>query len=117
MGCYINVQSHYTLHYTACTRQLITIQPPVSTRSLSYLFLSRSPVASSLKFCNHSLVYIAPALWNGLPKNLRQFAHPPNPPLNFTPSSSCPLLCNIPLTTEVRTLQAILYRLYFLPTT
>src|SRR6218665_3699073 len=27
---------------------------------------------------------IAPALWNGLPKDLRQFAHPPNPPPNLT---------------------------------
>src|SRR6218665_2494952 len=26
----------------------------------------------------------APALWNGLPKDLRQFAHPPNRALNFT---------------------------------
>src|SRR6218665_1199824 len=29
-------------------------------------------------------VYAAPAFWNGLPKDLRQFANPPNPPLNFT---------------------------------
>src|SRR6218665_188658 len=33
---------------------------------------------------NRSLAYAAPTLWNGLPKDLRQFAHPPNPPLNFT---------------------------------
>src|SRR6218665_3634012 len=32
-------------------RQLLTIQPPGSTRSSSYLSLSRSPVSSSLKFC------------------------------------------------------------------
>jgi len=37
-----------------------------------------------LKFCNGSIVYAAPALWNGLPKDLRQFAHPPNPPPSFT---------------------------------
>src|SRR6218665_3031188 len=65
-------------------RQLVTIQPPGSTRSSSYLSLSRPPVSSSLKFCNHSFVYAAPALWNGLPKDLRQFAHPPNRALNFT---------------------------------
>src|SRR6218665_147312 len=29
-------------------------------------------------------VYAASTLWNGLPKDLRQFAHPSNPPLNFT---------------------------------
>src|SRR6218665_1205794 len=32
-------------------RQLLTIQPPGSTRSSSYLSLSRPPVSSSLKFC------------------------------------------------------------------
>src|SRR6218665_2149240 len=35
-------------------RQLLTIQPPGSTRSSSYLSLSRPPVSSSLKFCNRS---------------------------------------------------------------
>src|SRR6218665_2948770 len=65
-------------------RTLLTIQPPGSTRSSSYLSLSRPPVSSSLKFCNRSFAYAAPTLWNGLPKDLRQFEHPPNPPLNFT---------------------------------
>ena len=37
-----------------------------------------------LKFCNRLLVYATSALWNGLPKDLRQFARPPIPPLNFT---------------------------------
>jgi len=63
----------------SCIRQLLTIQPPRSTRSSSYLSLSRLPVSS--------FAYAAPALWNGLPKYLRQFAHPPNLPLNFTYSS------------------------------
>src|SRR6218665_1247012 len=63
--------------------QLLTIQPPGSTRSSSYLSLSSPPVSSSLKFCNRSFAYAA-ALWNGLPKDLRQFAHPPNRALNFT---------------------------------
>src|SRR6218665_1629 len=49
-----------------------------------YLSLSRPPISSSLKFCNRSFAYAAPALWNGLPKDLRQSVHPPNPPLNFT---------------------------------
>jgi len=38
------------------------------------------PVSSTLKFCNRSLVYAAPALWKGLPKDLRQFAHHRNLP-------------------------------------
>ena len=32
----------------------------------------------------NSFAYAAPTLWNGLPKHLCQFAHPLNPPLNFT---------------------------------
>jgi|SRR6218665_1190866 len=33
------------------------------------------PVSSSLKFCNRSLVFAAPALWNGLQKALSQFVN------------------------------------------
>src|SRR6218665_496747 len=65
-------------------RQLLTIQRPGSTRSSLYLSLSQPPVSSSLKFCNRSIAYAAPAPWNGLPKDLHQFAHPPNPPPNLT---------------------------------
>src|SRR6218665_832873 len=36
----------------------------------------------SLKFCNRSLVYAAPALWNGLPKDLPQFFRPAKSPLH-----------------------------------
>src|SRR6218665_209701 len=43
--------------------QLFTIQPSWSNRSSSYLSLSWPLVLSSLKFCNHSLVYAEPALW------------------------------------------------------
>src|SRR6218665_2719380 len=58
--------------------------PLRTNSSSSYLSLSRPPVSSSLKFCNRSFAYAAPALWNGLPKDLCQFAHPPNRALNFT---------------------------------
>src|SRR6218665_774196 len=64
--------------------QLLTIQPPGSTRSSLYLSLSWPAVSSSLKFCNCSTAYAAPALWNGLQKDLHQFADPPNPPSNLT---------------------------------
>src|SRR6218665_2899762 len=40
--------------------------------------------APALMFCNRSFSYTAPALWNGLQKDLRQFAHPPNPSRHFT---------------------------------
>ena len=65
-------------------RQLFTIQPSRSTRSSSYLSLSLPPVSSSLKFCNRSLVYAAPAIWNKLPKNLRQFSQPDISPVDVT---------------------------------
>src|SRR6218665_3900737 len=41
-------------------------------------------VSFSIEFCNRSIAYATPALWNGLPKDLRQLAHPPNPPPNLT---------------------------------
>ena len=65
-------------------RELLTIHPPGCTLSSSYLSLFRHPVSFSFKFCNCFFTYAAPALWNRLPKDLHQFAHPPNPPLNFT---------------------------------
>src|SRR6218665_3418998 len=54
------------------------------TGLLAHHHMFPCPVSYSLKFCNRSFAYAAPAPWNGLPKYLRQFAHPPNPPLNFT---------------------------------
>ena len=69
------------------TLTLLTIQTPRYTHS-SYLYLSWSPVLSYLKFCcNRSLVYAAPALWNGFPKDLCHCAHSPILPLNFTTPS------------------------------
>ena len=65
--------------------QLLSIQPPGSTRSSWYLSLSRPPVASTLKFCNSSSVYAAaPVLCNWISKDLHQFGHPLNSPINFT---------------------------------
>jgi len=63
-------------------RQLLTIQPPGSTRSkcISVFSLFLSEVLQPLL-----IVYAALALWNGLPIDLRQFAHPPNSPLTLTP--------------------------------
>ena len=62
-------------------RQLLM---PGSAHSSSYLSSSQPPVSFSLKFCNRSLVHSAPALWNGIPKDIHQFAHRPIPSLNFT---------------------------------
>src|SRR6218665_103236 len=71
-------------------RQLLTIQPPRSIRSS----LSRPPVSPSLKFC---IAYAAPALWSGLPKDLRHFAHPPPSNLPYHPLSLSSATFNSPL--------------------
>jgi len=65
--------------------QLLTIEPPRSTRSslLSFSISASCLTLSEVLQPIHGL-YDAPALWNGLPKDLRQFAHPPHPPPNLT---------------------------------
>src|SRR6218665_2281786 len=47
-------------------------------------FVTLSGSRFSLLFCNRSIAYAAPALWNGLPQDLLQFDHPPNPSPNLT---------------------------------
>src|SRR6218665_3384116 len=47
-------------------------------------YRSQIHIEHRFKFSNRSFAYAAPALWNGLPKDLRQFAHSPNRSLNFT---------------------------------
>ena len=54
------------------------------------------------------LVYAALVLWNGFPEDLCQFTRPPTPPRNFSATLLSPLL----LSTEDRTLQAILSRFH-----
>jgi len=51
---------------------LISIQPPRSTRSSSVVTLDRPPSLSSLKITDSSFRYASPCLWNQLPFSLRQ---------------------------------------------
>jgi hypothetical protein len=53
-------------------RTLITLQPPRSTRSSSFVTLLRPPITSNLKLTGRSLSYIAPLLWNSLLPSMRQ---------------------------------------------
>jgi len=74
-------------------QNLITLQPPRSTRSSSVVTLSRLPTISSLKITDHSFRYASPGLWNLLPDSFRQpcLDLPPpllNPFLLFPLSSS-----------------------------
>ena len=72
---------------------LISLQPPRSTRSLSVVTLSRPPTISSLKITDRSFRYASPHIWNQLPDSFRQphqscLDSPPHPLLNSSLSSS-----------------------------
>jgi len=65
-------------------QEIISVQPPRSTRSSSVVTLAR-PAVSSLKITNRSFPYASPHLWNHLPHSLRE----PNPShLSHVPESS-----------------------------
>src|SRR6218665_103552 len=87
----------------------IAHHPTARVYSLSIISFQISP--SSLIFSQvlqPLLCLRCTALWNRLLNDQSQFAYPPNPPLNFTYPSLA--LCYNPITTEDRTLQAILSR-------
>ena len=74
-------------------RNLISLQPPRSTRSSSVVTLSCPSTISSLKITDRSFSYASPHLWNQLPDSFRQPHHcrldsPPHPLLNSSLSSS-----------------------------
>ena len=46
---------------------LITVQPPCSTRSSSLVTLARPSTSSSLQITDHTFPYASPCLWNELP--------------------------------------------------
>lgn len=75
-------------------------------RPTVFLFLSYPFLSYPTVFCNHPLIYAAPALLNELPLDLHQFAYPPLSSVSLT--SPCPLSCSFWLTTENQALQAIL---------
>jgi len=51
---------------------LISVQPPRSTRSSSLIALTRPPTPSSLRKTDRSFRYASPCLWNQLPSSPRQ---------------------------------------------
>ena len=66
---------------------LISLQPPRSTRSSSVVTLSRPPTISSLKIIDRSFRYASPSLWNQIPDSFRQphqfcLDSPPHPLVN-----------------------------------
>ena len=78
---------------------LISVQPPRSTRSSSVVTLSRPPTISSLKITDRSFRYASPRLWNQLPDSFRQPRQSSldSPPHSLVSSSllSSPLLSSI----------------------
>jgi len=52
-------------------RNLISLQPPRSTRSSSVVILSRPPTISFLKITDRTFRYASPRLWNQLPDSFR----------------------------------------------
>ena len=73
---------------------LISVQPPLATRSSSVVTLSRPSTSSSLKITNRSFHYASPHLWNQLPVSFRQpcTKHPADDvTLSNSPSTYSPL--------------------------
>jgi len=84
-------------HPTAQVYSLITIMP-----IFLYFGLQSHPLwSSAIDFSLY--MYAAPALWNELPRDLHQFAHPPNPPPNLTypPFALCPATFHSRLKSEL----------------
>ena len=74
----------FTTTQTSNLHNLISVQPPRSTRSSSLVTLTARPsTSSSLRTTDHSLQHASPCLWNELPTSL----HQPHPSLFI---SDCP---------------------------
>ena len=76
--------THKTLHsgHPCYLRSLLRLNHALSTRSSSIITLVRPTNQSRLKVTNRSFYYSAPALWNCLPSDLRQFSD------NYSPITS-----------------------------
>ena len=74
----------------AYLRNLLTVQSTSTTRSSSVITLKRPYNPSHLKVSDRSFYHSAPALWNSLPKELRQYnsIHSKTQPLLFQLSPS-----------------------------
>ena len=81
---------------------LISVQPPRSTRSSSLVTLARPPTSSSLRITDGSFRYASPCLWNQLHSSLRQPHSSPSVsdwPVHAPATSSYSL--NLPLSPSI----------------
>ena len=62
----------FTTTKPLCLQNLITVQPPRSTRSSSLATLARPSTSPYLRITDRSFPYASPRLWNQLPASLRQ---------------------------------------------
>jgi len=87
---------------------LISVQPPRSTRSSSVVTLSRPPTISSLKITDCSFRYASLRLWNQVPDLFRQprQSRLDSPPHSLVSSSlsSSPLSSSITLSLQAQNL-------------
>ena len=91
----------YKVHTTSqpsYLNNLISVQPPRSTRSSSVVTLSRQPTISSLKITDHSFIHASPRLWNQLPDSFRQPRQSLDSPPHSLVSSS---LLSSPLSSSI----------------
>ena len=70
--CKLLSLTYKVLSTTQNLHNLITVQPPRTTRSSSSVTLARPSTSSSLRITNRSFQCASPRLWNQLPASLRQ---------------------------------------------
>src|SRR6218665_3838124 len=92
-----------------CLRGMDAPGPRVYSLIISVFISTSSLILYEILQPLHSLIYAALALWNGLPKDIHQFVHPPNPPL-ISPIYR-------PLATFHSRLKTELFKLYYLDST
>jgi len=63
---------YYYTSQPSYLNDLISVQPPRSTRCSSVVTLSRPPTISSLKITDRSFRYATPRLWNQLPDSFHE---------------------------------------------
>ena len=69
---YSKLAQVFTTSQPSYLNNLVSIQPPRSTRCSSVVTLSRPPIISSLKITDRSFRYASARLWNQLPDSFNQ---------------------------------------------
>ena len=93
----------FTTTKPLCLQNLITVQPPRSTRSSSLATVARPSTSPYLRITDRSFQYASPRLWNQLPASLRQprtnLSNCDSP--SFLSGTSCVGSINSPLSSTI----------------